>query len=54
MKRFKNCILDYEPFDLLKKVYIGNSDAILAYGQGTINIEMKINGKWVRNYLTVV
>ena len=54
MTRFKNYFVEYEPFDVPKKVYIGNNDAILAYGQGTINVEMKIHGKWERNHLAAV
>lgn len=54
MTRFKHYFVEYEPFHVPKKVYVGNSDAIMAYGQGTINVEMKIHGKWERNHLAAV
>lgn len=34
--------------------YIGNNDAIMAYGQRTVNVEMQIHGKWERNHLAAV
>lgn len=42
---------NYEDFFIPQNVYIGNNDIIKAYGKGTINVRMKIGGKWVQNYL---
>jgi hypothetical protein len=54
MTKRKEYFCTYEPFAVPKRVKIGNSDDILAHGQGTINVKMLINGKWERNHLTEV
>ncbi|KMQ87021.1 integrase core domain protein [Lasius niger] len=41
----------YEAFPTSKAVQVGNKDVILAYGKGTINVEMKIKDNWYRNHL---
>ncbi|XP_071040583.1 uncharacterized protein [Parasteatoda tepidariorum] len=54
MTKYKDYFVDYKQFEVPKKVYIGNSDAIFAYGEGTINVEMKICGNWEQNHLASV
>lgn len=49
-----NCekhFVTYEAFPTPKTVQVGNKEIILAYGKGTINVEMNIKGKWYRNHL---
>ncbi|GFS36170.1 CCHC-type domain-containing protein [Nephila pilipes] len=43
MIKHKNYFVDFTKFISHKPVYVGNSDAIIAYGHGTVNIEIKIN-----------
>ncbi|GFQ67360.1 protein shank, partial [Trichonephila clavata] len=54
MTKHKNCFVDFIKFVSPKSVYVENSDAIMAYGQGTVNIEIKVNSKWERHHLTEV
>lgn len=54
MTSFKEYFLTYEPFCVPVEVRIGNNEIILAYGQGTVNVEMFVNNHWVPNHLTNV
>ncbi|GFS34460.1 retrovirus-related Pol polyprotein from transposon TNT 1-94 [Trichonephila inaurata madagascariensis] len=54
MTKHKNYFVDFTQFNSPKPVYVGNSDAIMAYGHGTVNIEIRINRKWERHHLTEV
>ncbi|GFV74330.1 retrovirus-related Pol polyprotein from transposon TNT 1-94 [Trichonephila clavipes] len=54
MTKHKNYFVDFPQFNSPKPVYVGNSDAIMAYGHGTVNIEIRINNKWERHHLTAV
>ncbi|GFY09869.1 retrovirus-related Pol polyprotein from transposon TNT 1-94 [Trichonephila clavipes] len=45
MTKHKNYFVDFTQFNSPKPVYVGNSDAIMAYGHGTVNIEIMINNK---------
>ncbi|GFR23119.1 retrovirus-related Pol polyprotein from transposon TNT 1-94 [Trichonephila clavata] len=54
MTKHKNYSVDFTKFVSPKPVYVGNSDAIMAYGHGTVNIEIKVNSKGERHHLTVV
>lgn len=51
MTNCKKHFVTYEVFPTPKTVQIGNKEIILAYGKGTINVEMNIKGKWYRNHL---
>ncbi len=51
MTNRKDYFFSYEPFFAPKEVRVGNSEAILAYGQGIVNVEMMINGRWENNHL---
>ncbi|GFU49700.1 retrovirus-related Pol polyprotein from transposon TNT 1-94 [Nephila pilipes] len=42
MTKHKNYFVDLTKFISPKPVYVGNSDVIMAYGHGTVNIEIKI------------
>ncbi|GFS78905.1 retrovirus-related Pol polyprotein from transposon TNT 1-94 [Trichonephila clavipes] len=48
MTKHKNYFVDFTQFNSPKPMYMGNSDAIVAYGHGTLNIEIRINSKWER------
>ncbi|GFV13703.1 CCHC-type domain-containing protein [Trichonephila clavipes] len=39
MTKYKNYFVNFTQFNSSKTVYLGNSDAILAYGHGSVNIE---------------
>ncbi|GFQ85012.1 retrovirus-related Pol polyprotein from transposon TNT 1-94 [Trichonephila clavata] len=54
MTKHKNYFVDFTKFVSPKPVYVGNSDAIMAYGHGTVNIEIKVNSKWEKHHLTEV
>ncbi|GFQ98960.1 retrovirus-related Pol polyprotein from transposon TNT 1-94 [Trichonephila clavata] len=54
MTKHKNYFVDFTKFVSPKPVYVGNSDAIVAYGHGTVNIEIKVNSKWEKHHLTEV
>ncbi|GFS67040.1 retrovirus-related Pol polyprotein from transposon TNT 1-94 [Trichonephila clavipes] len=54
MTKHKNYFVDFTQSNSPKPVYVGNSDAIMAYGHGTVNIEIRINNKWERHRLTEV
>ncbi|GFY70182.1 gag_pre-integrs domain-containing protein [Trichonephila inaurata madagascariensis] len=54
MTKHKNYFLDFTQFNSPKPVYEGNSDAIMACGHGTVNIEIRIHSKWERHHLTEV
>ncbi|GFQ90983.1 CCHC-type domain-containing protein [Trichonephila clavata] len=54
MTKHKNYFVVFTKFVSPKPVYVGNSDAIMAYGHGTVNIEIKVNIKWERHHLTEV
>ncbi|GBN35500.1 Retrovirus-related Pol polyprotein from transposon TNT 1-94 [Araneus ventricosus] len=54
MTSYRKYFLDFTEFPSPKPVYVGNNNAILAYGQGTVNVDMKVNGKWVSNHLSEV
>ncbi|GFV21072.1 retrovirus-related Pol polyprotein from transposon TNT 1-94 [Trichonephila clavipes] len=54
MTKHKNYFVDFTQFISPKPVYVGNSDVIMAYGHGTVNIEIRINSKWERHHLTGV
>ncbi|GFQ77592.1 retrovirus-related Pol polyprotein from transposon TNT 1-94 [Trichonephila clavata] len=54
MTKYKNCFVDFTKFVSPKPVYVGNSDAIMAYGHGTVIIEIKVNSKWKKHHLTEV
>ncbi|GFR24645.1 retrovirus-related Pol polyprotein from transposon TNT 1-94 [Trichonephila clavata] len=54
MTKHKNYFVDFTKFVSPKPVYVGNSDAIMAYGHGTVNIEIKVNCKWEKHHLTEV
>ncbi|GFQ73539.1 retrovirus-related Pol polyprotein from transposon TNT 1-94 [Trichonephila clavata] len=54
MTKHKNYFVDFPKFISPKPVYVGNSDAIMAYGYGTVNIEIKVNIKWEWHQLTEV
>ncbi|GFR23660.1 retrovirus-related Pol polyprotein from transposon TNT 1-94 [Trichonephila clavata] len=41
MTKHKNYFVDFTKFVSPKPVYVENSDAIMAYGHGTVNIEIK-------------
>ena len=43
MISFKEYFLTYESFCLPVQIRIGNNDIILAYDQGTMNVEMFVN-----------
>lgn len=51
MTHNKDYFLTYEIFEIPREVQIGNGEMIHAYGQGTINVEMKVNGTWQKNHL---
>ncbi|GFU43372.1 retrovirus-related Pol polyprotein from transposon TNT 1-94 [Nephila pilipes] len=52
MTKHKNYFVDLTKFISPKLVYVGNSDAIMASGHGTVNIEIRINNKWEIQHLT--
>ncbi|GFX37422.1 CCHC-type domain-containing protein [Trichonephila clavipes] len=54
MTKHKNYFVDFTQFNSPQPVYVGNSDAIMTYGHGTLNIEIRINSKWERHQLTEV
>ncbi|GFQ71153.1 retrovirus-related Pol polyprotein from transposon TNT 1-94 [Trichonephila clavata] len=54
MTKHKKYFVDFTKFVSPKPVYVGNSDAIMAYGHGTVNIEIKVNCKWEKHHLTEV
>ncbi|GBN79835.1 Retrovirus-related Pol polyprotein from transposon TNT 1-94 [Araneus ventricosus] len=54
MTSYRKYFLDFKEFPSPKPVYVGNNNAIMAYGQGTVNDDMKVNGKWVSNHLSEV
>ncbi|GFR10076.1 retrovirus-related Pol polyprotein from transposon TNT 1-94 [Trichonephila clavata] len=54
MTKHKNYFVDFTKFVSPKPVYVGNSDAIMAYGHGTVTIEIKVNCKWEKHHLTEV
>ncbi|GBM18108.1 hypothetical protein AVEN_75526-1 [Araneus ventricosus] len=54
MTSYRKYFLDFKEFPSPKPVYVGKNNAIMAYGQGTINVDMKVNGKWVSNHLSEV
>ncbi|GFV94467.1 retrovirus-related Pol polyprotein from transposon TNT 1-94 [Trichonephila clavipes] len=54
MTKHRNYFVDFTQFNLPKPVYVGNSGAIMAYGHGSVNIEIRINNKWERHHLTEV
>jgi hypothetical protein len=54
MTRQKNYFIAYKSFSSRKQIQVGNCEKITAYGQGTINVEMNVGGKWHRNHLTNV
>ncbi|GFX39693.1 retrovirus-related Pol polyprotein from transposon TNT 1-94 [Trichonephila clavipes] len=54
MTKHKNYFVDFTQFNSPKTVYVENSDAIMAYGHGILNIEVRINSKWERHHLTEV
>ncbi|GBM48030.1 hypothetical protein AVEN_34360-1 [Araneus ventricosus] len=39
---------------LTETSYVGNNNAIMVYGQGIVNVDMTVNGKWVSNHLSEV
>ncbi|GFQ86815.1 retrovirus-related Pol polyprotein from transposon TNT 1-94 [Trichonephila clavata] len=53
MTKHKNFVY-FAKFVSPRPVYVGNSDAIMAYGQGIGNIEIKVNRKWERDHLIEV
>ncbi|KAG8172649.1 hypothetical protein JTE90_009811, partial [Oedothorax gibbosus] len=54
MTRHKEYFSSFESFTPPKEVQVGNNSTILAYGQGVIDVKMKIGGQWIKNYLTNV
>ncbi|GFQ88863.1 retrovirus-related Pol polyprotein from transposon TNT 1-94 [Trichonephila clavata] len=54
MTKHKNYFVDFTKFVSPKPVYVGNSDAIMAYGHETVNIEIKVSSKWEKHHLTEV
>lgn len=42
----------YKPLKTPEVVRVGNKQTIRTYGKSTINVEMKIRGKWQQNHLT--
>ncbi|GBM62789.1 hypothetical protein AVEN_19783-1 [Araneus ventricosus] len=52
MTSYRKYFLDFKEFPSPKPVYVGN--AIMTYGQGTVNVDMKVNGKWVSKHLSEV
>ncbi|GBL75010.1 hypothetical protein AVEN_243807-1 [Araneus ventricosus] len=54
MTGYREYFLDFEEFPSPKPVYVGDNNAIMAYGQGTVKVDMKVNGKWVSDHLSEV
>ncbi|GBN69353.1 hypothetical protein AVEN_138741-1 [Araneus ventricosus] len=54
MTSYRKYFLDFKDFPSSKPVYVGNNNAIMVYGQGTVNFDMNVNGKWVNNHLSEV
>ncbi|GFX87754.1 CCHC-type domain-containing protein [Trichonephila clavipes] len=54
MTKHKNYFVDLTQFISPKPVYVGNRDEIMAYGHGTVNIEIRIISKWKKHHLTEV
>ncbi|KAG8181569.1 hypothetical protein JTE90_017319 [Oedothorax gibbosus] len=54
MTRHKEYFSSFESFTPLKEVQVRNNSTILVYGQGVIDVKMKIDGQWIKNYLTNV
>ncbi|KAK9688319.1 hypothetical protein QE152_g35632 [Popillia japonica] len=51
MTNNKSFFLSYEPFNYPREVQVGNNEIIHAYGDGTINVKMRIHGLWQQNHL---
>ncbi|KAK9700733.1 hypothetical protein QE152_g31058 [Popillia japonica] len=51
MTNNKSFFLSYEPFNYPREVQVGNNEIIHAYGEGTINVKMRIHGLWQQNHL---
>ncbi|GBM37860.1 hypothetical protein AVEN_193379-1 [Araneus ventricosus] len=54
MTSYRKYFLVFKEFPSPKPVYEGNNNAIMAYGQGTVNVDMKVNEKLVSNHLSEV
>ncbi|KAF2896743.1 hypothetical protein ILUMI_09426 [Ignelater luminosus] len=54
MARSKNYFLTYQPLPVPKPIKLGDSSLIYAYGEGTINVEIKVDGVWKKNHLESV
>ncbi|GBM04434.1 hypothetical protein AVEN_35602-1 [Araneus ventricosus] len=54
MTSYRKYFLDFKEFPSPKPAYVRNNNAIMAYGQGTVNVDIKVNGKWVSNHLSEV
>jgi len=46
--------VSYTNFDEPKPVRVGNNSVMQAYGSGRIDVEMCVNGKWTRTFLSNV
>ncbi|KAK9680452.1 hypothetical protein QE152_g39080 [Popillia japonica] len=51
MTNNKSFFLSYELFNYPREVQVGNNETIHAYGEGTINVQMRLNGLWQQNHL---
>ena len=54
MTKNANYFVKYSKFDHPKQVKVGNAEVIEAYGSGTINVTMTVNGMMSRNHLANV